>query len=121
MFSGFSGGLFRVKGSAREHEVDFVELFFDLVFVYAITQTTHLLIVSPEVGVYSFFLILLSVWWGWVFTAWVTNWLDPQKVPVKLLLLLLLLLIPCGLFFHRRRRVSYPPPSWCRVRFTPPA
>ncbi|WP_346840070.1 low temperature requirement protein A [Microbulbifer sp. SAOS-129_SWC] len=91
MFSGFSASLFRVKGSAREHKVDFVELFFDLVFVYAITQTTHLLIASPGLaGVYRFFLILLSVWWVWVFTAWVTNWLDPQKVPVKLLLFALM-------------------------------
>lgn len=64
MLTAFSGDLFRVKGGAREHKVDFVELFFDLVFVYAITQTTHVLIKHPDqLGVYSFFLILLSVWW----------------------------------------------------------
>lgn len=92
MFSGISAELFRIKGGAREHKVDFVELFFDLVFVYAITQTTHVLIEHPDpLGVYSFFLILLSVWWVWVFTTWVTNWLDPQRVAVKLLLFTMML------------------------------
>lgn len=92
MLTALFGNLFRVKGGAREHKVDFVELFFDLVFVYAITQTTHVLIKHPDpLGVYSFFLILLSVWWVWVFTTWVTNWLDPQKVAVKLLLFAMML------------------------------
>lgn len=92
MLTALSGDLFRLKGGHKEHKVDFVELFFDLVFVYAITQTTHVLIKHPDpLGVYSFFLVLLSVWWVWVFTTWVTNWLDPQKVPVKLLLFSMML------------------------------
>lgn len=86
-------GFFRVKGSHNEHKVSFSELFFDLVFVYAITQTSHLLIhhFTPH-GVYQGLLILLAVWWVWVFTTWVTNWLDPERIPVRLLLFALMLL-----------------------------
>lgn len=88
-----SRGLFRVKGSHNEHKVSFSELFFDLVFVYAITQTAHLFIhhFTPY-GAYQGLLILLAVWWVWVFTTWVTNWLDPERVPVRLLLFALMLL-----------------------------
>ncbi|MBB3060087.1 low temperature requirement protein A [Microbulbifer rhizosphaerae] len=88
-----SAGLFRVKGSHNEHKVSFSELFFDLVFVYAITQTTHLLIhhFTPY-GAFQAMLLLLAVWWVWVFTAWVTNWLDPERIPVRLVLFALMLL-----------------------------
>lgn len=85
--------LFRVKGSHNEHKVSFSELFFDLVFVYAITQSAHFLITHfTPFGVLQSVLILLAVWWAWVFTTWVTNWLDPETVPVRLLLFSLMLL-----------------------------
>lgn len=88
-----ANGLFRVKGSRNEHKVSFSELFFDLVFVYAITQTAHLLIKDfTPFGVLHGFMILLAVWWVWVFTTWVTNWLDPERIPVRLLLFILMLL-----------------------------
>ena len=85
--------LFRVKGGHNEHKVSFSELFFDLVFVYAITQTAHLLInhFTPY-GAFQSLLILMAVWWAWVFTTWVTNWLDPETVPVRLMLFALMLL-----------------------------
>lgn len=85
--------LFRVKGGHNEHKVSFSELFFDLVFVYAITQTAHLLInhFTPY-GAFQSLLILMAVWWAWVFTTWVTNWLDPETVPVRLMLFVLMLL-----------------------------
>tara|TARA_B100000676_G_C17960263_1_gene777135 strand:- start:84 stop:1271 length:1188 start_codon:yes stop_codon:yes gene_type:complete len=88
-----SSGLFRVKGSHSEHKVSFSELFFDLVFVYAITQAAHLMIHHfTPLGVFQGFLMLLAVWWVWVFTTWVTNWLDPERIPVRLLLFTLMLL-----------------------------
>jgi low temperature requirement protein LtrA len=74
----------------HEHErarVTYVELFFDLVFVFAITQLSHAVIAHPTVeGVMRAALLLLAVWWAWVFTAWVTNWLDPERPPVRLML-----------------------------------
>ena len=33
----------------------------------------------------------MAVWWAWIDTAWVTNWLDPEKWPVRLMLLALML------------------------------
>ena len=31
-------------------------------------------------------LLFLAVWWVWVYTTWVTNWLDPEQTPVRILL-----------------------------------
>ncbi|MDX1755105.1 MAG: low temperature requirement protein A [Marinobacter sp.] len=93
MLANRSHSLFRVKGGHNEHKVAFSELFFDLVFVYAITQSAHFLITHfTPYGVFQSLLILLAVWWAWVFTTWVTNWLDPEAVPVRLLLFTLMLL-----------------------------
>ena len=36
-------------------------------------------------------LLFLAVWWVWVYTAWITNWLDPEKTPVRLLLFFMML------------------------------
>ena len=35
--------------------------------------------------------MFLAVWWVWVYTTWITNWLDPERTPVRLLLFLLML------------------------------
>ncbi|MBI1685324.1 low temperature requirement protein A [Caulobacter hibisci] len=80
------GGLLRARegGHAR---VTYVELFFDLVFVFAITQLSHGLIGHPSLlGVLETGLLLMAVWWAWVYTAWVTNWLDPERPPVRIML-----------------------------------
>ena len=79
----------------KEHEhgkVTFVELFFDLVFVFAITQLSHSLLEHfTLVGVLQTTLLLMAVWWVWIYTSWVTNWLDPEKSPVRLMLFVLML------------------------------
>lgn len=68
------------------------ELFFDLVFVFAITQVSHLLIDDLGwTGALHAAIAFLVVWWAWQYTAWVTNELDPDVVPVRLLLILLML------------------------------
>lgn len=74
----------RTGGNAR---VGFVELFFDLVFVFAVTQLSHSLIEHPTPqGLFQTAVLLGAVWWGWIDTAWATNWLDVDKAPVRLLL-----------------------------------
>ena len=69
-----------------------LELFYDLVFVFAITQVSHLLLehLTWE-GAGQSLLILLVVWWSWNYTTWVTNELDPDRVAVRLLLVGLML------------------------------
>ncbi len=65
-----------------------LELFYDLVFVFAITQVSHLLLEHLTwAGVGQSLLVLLVVWWSWNYTTWVTNELDPGSIVVRLLLL----------------------------------
>ena len=73
--------------------VTFVELFFDLVFVFAITQLSHgLLEHLTPLGVLQTAILMLALWWAWIDNAWVTNWVDPERAPVRLLLFVLMLL-----------------------------
>ena len=72
--------------------VTFVELFFDLVFVFAVTQLSHTLVahLTPGGALQTLFL-LLAVWWVWMYTCWFTNWIDPDKPAVRMLLFALML------------------------------
>jgi len=69
-----------------------LELFHDLVFVFAITQVSHLLLEHLTwAGAGQSVLVLLVVWWSWNYTTWVTNELDTESIPVRLLLIALML------------------------------
>jgi low temperature requirement protein LtrA len=69
-----------------------LELFYDLVFVFAITQITHLLLDHLSwTGAGQASLVLLVVWWSWNYTTWVTNELDPESAITRLLLIILML------------------------------
>jgi low temperature requirement protein LtrA len=82
-----SQGLLRGEGE-RDHQVSSMELFFDLVFVFAITQLSHLLLTHLDPGgALQTALLLLALWWAWVDTAWLTNWFDPDRRPVRLMLI----------------------------------
>ncbi|MBY3182497.1 hypothetical protein HFO24_12585 [Rhizobium laguerreae] len=83
----------RAKGSASSNKVTFLELFFDLVFVFSISQLSHALAAHyTPLGVAEAALMTFAVWWVWIFTAWVTNWLDPDKMPVRGMLVALMML-----------------------------
>jgi low temperature requirement protein LtrA len=79
--------------TGHEHApVASIELFFDLVFVFAVTQLSHSLLAHLSFsGAIQALMLFLAVWWLWIFTAGATNWLDPEKIPVRLLLLALML------------------------------
>lgn len=71
-----------------------VELFFDLVFVFAVTQISHYLLTRAAggAGVRTALLaalLIAMVWMLWAYTTWLTNWLDPERIPVRLVLLAL--------------------------------
>ena len=86
------GAMFRVIVPHQHSRVTYAELFFDLVFVFAITQISHTLLAHfTPLGVLQVALLFLAVWWVWVFTSWITNWLDPEKTPVRLLLFAMML------------------------------
>jgi low temperature requirement protein LtrA len=77
------------KGQQRATRV---ELFFDLVFVFAITQLSALLVSDISVkGATRVFFLLLVVWWAWNYTTWMTNWFDPRHLSVRLVLIVCML------------------------------
>jgi low temperature requirement protein LtrA len=83
-------GLLRTKGHGHTR-VTFVELFFDLVFVFAVTQLSHSLLHHFTLeGLAETGFLTLAVWWVWIYTSWATNWLDPQATQVRLLLFVLM-------------------------------
>jgi low temperature requirement protein LtrA len=86
------GAMFRVIVPNQHSRVTNAELFFDLVFVFAVTQLSHMLLGRfTPLGAVQVTLLFLAVWWVWVYTTWITNWLDPEQTPVRLLLFLLML------------------------------
>ncbi len=86
-------GLVRRRGSdGVSQRASSLELFYDLVFVFAITQVSHLLLTHLTwAGVLQAAIVLLAVYWSWNYTTWTTNELDTETVPVRLLLLGLML------------------------------
>lgn len=80
-----SRSLLRGRGSLDSGKVGMVELFFDLVFVFAVTQLSHSLLAQLSIlGAVQVALLMVAVWWVWIFTSWITNWLDPEKLPIRL-------------------------------------
>jgi low temperature requirement protein LtrA len=71
-----------------EHRVTPLELFFDLVFVFAITQVTTLLADDPTWGgVLRGMLVLVALWWAWTAYAWLTSTMDVDEGGVRLAML----------------------------------
>jgi low temperature requirement protein LtrA len=86
------GTLFRKTVPNQHSRVTYAELFFDLVFVFAVTQISHSLLGRfTSLGALQTTLLFLAVWWVWVYTSWITNWLNPELTPVRILLFLLML------------------------------
>src|SRR5918998_3984789 len=80
------GGMLRTRDGGEQRATP-LELFFDLVYVFAITQLSHLLLDHLTVGgVLETLFLLLAVWWAWIYTTWATNWFDPDRLPVRLML-----------------------------------
>jgi low temperature requirement protein LtrA len=72
----------------QEHQVTPLELFFDLVFVFAITQVTSLLAHHPTWGgVLRGMLVLTALWWAWTAYAWLTSTMDVDEGGVRLAML----------------------------------
>src|SRR5919206_3748263 len=75
-----------------EQRATALELFYDLVFVFAVTQVSHHLLGDLTWrGAGQSLLLLLVVWWSWNYTTWVTNELDPESPVVRLLMIALML------------------------------
>ncbi|WP_353226454.1 low temperature requirement protein A [Novosphingobium sp.] len=79
-------GLLRRAGSHAA--VSNLELFFDLVYVFAITQISQFMRAHLGLaGLVEAALLFLAMWWAWIYTSWATNWANPETVPVRLMLI----------------------------------
>ncbi|QEC46414.1 hypothetical protein FSW04_01675 [Baekduia soli] len=77
----------RPRGDGVTQPTTTVELFFDLVYVFAITQLSHLILDDPSVaGIGRAAFLLLIVWWAWIYTTWMVNWFDPGSPAVRAVL-----------------------------------
>src|SRR5918997_422622 len=80
------------SGAEGEQRATFFELFFDLVYVFAVTQLSHHLLANITwSGAAETAFMLLAVYWAWNYTTWMTNWFDPETVPVRLVLVFVML------------------------------
>lgn len=83
--------LLRQRGHADSGKVGMVELFFDLVFVFAVTQLSHTLLKKLDAeGALQVGLLFMATWWVWIYTVWATNWFDPEKKAVRAALFVML-------------------------------
>ena len=82
--------MMRPSDPKRGGRVAFVELFFDLVFVFALTQISEVVaaVSSPLDGVRAA-VLTAALWWLWMSTTWVTNLLDPARMPVRIAVVVL--------------------------------
>ena len=72
----------------EERKTSYLELFFDLIFVFAFTQVTALILEDPTVsGFARAALVLAMVWWAWSAYAWLTNEIDIENLVTRVLVL----------------------------------
>jgi low temperature requirement protein LtrA len=77
---------------AQAGEVTPIELFFDLVYVLAVTQLTRHLVANLTLrGTLETAILLLAVWGAWIQIAWITNYFDLSSRPARLVLIGLML------------------------------
>jgi low temperature requirement protein LtrA len=64
--------------------VTYEELFFDLVYVFAVTQLSHHLLHHLDLaGVLQTLVLWFAVWLGWQYACWVSNWFDPEAPRIR--------------------------------------
>ncbi|MDZ5698554.1 low temperature requirement protein A [Chelativorans sp. M5D2P16] len=68
-----------------------MELFFDLVYVFTIIQLSHFLLEHETwLGALQAATLFAAVWWAWNYTAWATNWLNPDHASGRVLMVMLM-------------------------------
>ena len=81
-----------VRRRGEEQRATYFELFFDLVYVFAITQLSHYLLAHLTwAGAAHAAFLLCAVYWAWNYTTWMTNWFDPEVAVVRVVLVLVML------------------------------
>ncbi len=124
-------GKFRVPGSllrvrdGHGARVSFVELFFDLIYVFAVTQLSHHLLHDLSLfGALETLVLMFGVWLAWQYSCWITNWFDPETKPVRLMLFGIMLagLVMAAASHMPSKTVGWPLPSvMCSSRWGAPS
>jgi low temperature requirement protein LtrA len=82
----------RPRGAGLATPVTNTELFFDLVYAFAVTQLSARLAEQlTGLRLLETLVLLAAVWWAWNYTAWATNWVDPNQRLVQALMVALML------------------------------
>ena len=83
----------RLLRSRREvPQATFLELFFDLAFVFALTRLSQELIQNLSWGGgYRTLIMLMAIWWLWSSTAWMTNRFDPDRPAIQIVVITIML------------------------------
>lgn len=77
--------------SEETPRVTTMELFFDLVYVFSIIQLSHYLLAhQTAIGALEAFTLFAAVWWSWNYTAWATNWVNPDHLSGRILMIALM-------------------------------
>lgn len=84
-------GALRQLREGETPQVTNMELFFDLVYVFTIIQLSHYLLEHQSwLGGLQFAVLFAAVWWAWNYTAWATNWLNPDHKAGRLFMVCLM-------------------------------
>lgn len=87
----FPENALRKLDTGMQPRVTNMELFFDLVYVFSIIQLSHFLLAHQSwQGVPQAATLFAAVWWAWNYTAWATNWLNPDHRNGRILLIILM-------------------------------
>ena len=75
----------RAQEEGAEERVTPLELFLDLIFVFALTQVTAFIYGDPTwAGLVKGLLVLSILWWAWAAYAWLTNTINPEEGAVRI-------------------------------------
>ncbi|MEU8183287.1 low temperature requirement protein A [Micromonospora sp. NPDC049044] len=86
MANGLPGRLLQQRENPRR--TSFLELFFDLAFIFALTRLSRTLLGDHSVnGAFQVLVMLAALWWVWFVTAWSADWFDPRAPLIVVLLL----------------------------------
>ncbi|MET8308711.1 low temperature requirement protein A [Micromonospora sp. NPDC005173] len=86
MANGLPGRLLQRREDPRR--ASFLELFFDLAFIFALTRLSRALLNDLSLHVaFQVLLLLAAIWWVWFVTAWSADWFDPRTPLIVALLL----------------------------------
>jgi len=76
-----------LRDSFSRQRVTNMELFADLVYIFAVTQLSGYLRSNPTMGGILRSVLLLGIFWQvWIYTTWITNFADPECIEIRLLL-----------------------------------